>query len=182
MPGFFQRGLERCNEVMRQIADETDGIAQKHFAPVGEPPLPRARVERREELVLDVDAGAGEGVHEGALAGVGIADKGNDVLFAAAGDFALLALLHVGKAIAQVANALRDDAAVFFELGFAGAAQADAALVARQVGPHLAQAGQGVFELGELDLQARLVAAGARGEDVEDEFGAIQDLDSFADL
>ena len=36
--------------------------------------------------------------------------------------------------------------------------------------------GEGVFELGELDLDLGLVRGGAGGEDVEDEFGAVDDL------
>ena len=57
-------------------------------------PLPRARVERRKQLVLDVDAGAGQGVHQRALAGVGVADQRDGMLLAAAADLALLAGLH----------------------------------------------------------------------------------------
>ena len=71
-----------------------------------------------------------------------------------------------------------DEAAVLFELRLAGAAQADAALVARQVRPHLLQARQRVFELGQLDLQPGLRRAGPRGEDVEDQLAAVEDLDA----
>ena len=50
-------------------------------------------------------------------------------------------------------------------------------LDARQVGPHLPQARQGVFELGQLDLQPGLDGAGAGGEDVEDQLAAVEHLD-----
>ena len=42
--------------------------------------------------------------------------------------------------------------------------------------------GIGVLHLGEFDLQLGLVASGPGGEDVEDQLGAIQDLDAFPRL
>jgi hypothetical protein len=38
----------------------------------------RERVEGGKELIFGEDVGAGEGAHEGALAGVGVADEGDD--------------------------------------------------------------------------------------------------------
>src|SRR5574341_737638 len=66
-----------------------------------------------------------------------------------------------------------NDAAVGLELRFAGAAEPDAAADTRQVRPHAGQARQQVLELRQFDLQLRLVAARARGEDVENHLGAI---------
>ena len=40
----------------------------------------------------------------------------------------------------------------------------------------------GVLHLGELDLELGLVGLGAGGEDVEDQLGAVEDLDAFAAL
>jgi hypothetical protein len=42
------------------------------------------------------------------------------------------------------------------------------------VGPHSLQAGQQVLKLGQFDLHHRLTGASASSEDVENEFGAIQ--------
>ena len=50
-------------------------------------------------------------------------------------------------------------------------------LYARQVRPHAFEAGQGVFQLGQFDLQAGLDGAGPAGEDVEDQLAAVEDLD-----
>ena len=69
---------------------------------------------------------------------------------------------------------LADQAAVSFQLGFAGTAQADTALLPFQVGPAADQAGCQVLQLGQLDLQLALVALGALGEDVENQAGAVQ--------
>ena len=70
-----------------------------------------------------------------------------------------------------------DKPAVFFQLRFAGAAQADAAGIARQVGPHFPQPRQRVFQLGQLDLQAGLHRARPRGKDVEDQLAAVEHFD-----
>ena len=43
--------------------------------------------------------------------------------------------------------------------------------------PHLAQAGQGVFQLREFDLQTGLVRAGTGRKDVENQLAAIEDFD-----
>ena len=86
-------------------------------------------------------AGLGEGVEEGALAGVGVADQGDD----GHGDgLAALALLAADapdgfELLLDVVDAQIDLAAVGLELGFAGAPGADAAA---ELGHGLASAGQ----------------------------------------
>ena len=84
--------------MVRQFADEADRIAEQDAAPVLDVPLAGARVQRRKQFVLDVDAGAGQGVHQRALAGVGVADERDGMFLAAAGHFALLARLHFVRA------------------------------------------------------------------------------------
>ena len=75
----------------------------------------------------------------------------------------------------QQLDALADQPAVGLELGFAGAAQADAAFLPLEVGPAPDQAGGHVLQLGELDLQLAFGAARALGEDVEDQAHAVDD-------
>src|SRR5690349_12319943 len=98
--------------MVRQIADEADGVRQQDSAPVRQAPLPGARVERREELVLDIDRRAGELVHQRALAGVGVTDERDRVLLITALDLALLARLYVAEAFLEVADFQADEAAV----------------------------------------------------------------------
>ena len=69
-----------------------------------------------------------------------------------------------------------DVAAIGFELGFAGAARADAAAQPRQPAPDADQPRQQIFELRELDLQLAFARARAPGEDVEDQLRAIDHL------
>ncbi len=79
---------------------------------------------------------------------------------------------------------LRHEPAVDFQLLFAGAARADsgrsAAGNALEMAPHLRQARIGVLHLRQLDLKLRFGSVGARGEDIEDQFGTIEDLDPLA--
>src|SRR5207247_9625359 len=100
--------------------------------------------------------------HERAFAGVGVADQGDGVLFQPGADLAFLAGLDFAQPAAQVADAVVYEPAVLFELRFTGAAEADAAFVARQVGPHFSQPGQRVLELRQLALQTVFRRASAR--------------------
>src|SRR3546814_1169401 len=74
----------------------------------------------------------------------------------------------------KLLDALLQQPAVGFQLGFTRAAQADrAAALALQVGPAAHQARGHVAQLGQFDLQLALGAARALREDVEDQAGAI---------
>src|SRR5207249_10139638 len=64
-----------------------------------------------------------------------LADQRDGRHVAPRGDLALLARLDLPELGLQVLDPVRDEAAVLLELLLAGAPDADAALVARQVGP-----------------------------------------------
>ena len=70
-----------------------------------------------------------------------------------------------------------DDLAVGLNLGFARTTHSDAALLALQVGPHAGQSGQQVLVLGQFDLRSRIGSLGAGRKNIEDEVGAVHDLD-----
>ena len=92
-------------------------------------------------------------------------------MYAALRDFALRLArpLDLGQLFLQARDAVADDAAVELELRFADAARADAAGLPLEVRPCARQARQQVFELRQLDLRARLAAARAAGENVENQ-------------
>src|SRR5262249_35053093 len=136
LAGLLERRLERGDERMREVPDEADRVREEDVAAAPELPAPGPRVERGEELVLDEDARVGQGVHQGALAGVRVADERDGRDIPTAGDLALLPRLDAGELRLEVLNPVRDQPAVLFELLLAGASEADAAFVAREVGPH----------------------------------------------
>ena len=67
---------------------------------------------------------------------------------------------------------------VGLQLGLAGAAGADGALLALQVFPHARQPGQQISVLGQRHLEPALAGAGPLGEDVQDQGGAVHDRDA----
>ncbi len=180
--GLLERGPEGGDKIVGQIADEAHRIREHDREALAEVPVARARDERGEELVVGEGAPGGEGIEEGALAGVGVAHEADgEVLEVAPANLAALAGLDGFELAAQEHLAVLDEAPVGFELGFAGASGADAADAADaddafEVVPHGAETGVGVLELCEFDLEFGLVCGGSAGEDVEDEFGAVEDF------
>ena len=79
------------------------------------------------------------------------------------------------QAPAQRSDAVAREAPVGLDLRLAGSTRADATAESLEVAPQPAHAREVVFQLGELDLQLALGAAGVRGEDVEDHGRAIDD-------
>ena len=77
----------------------------------------------------------------------------------------------------EIANALIDQPAVLFQLRFAGAAQADAAVNSATGGSTSSETWQRVFELGQFDLQPGFHGAGPAGKDIQDQFAAVEHLD-----
>ncbi len=176
VPRLFERRAERGHQVVRQVADKPDRVAQQDFAPFRQLPAASSRVERGKQLVGDVDLGAGERVHQRALARIRVADDRDGHLLAAGRNGPLAAFLDFGETLLEFGNPPVDEPAVGFDLRFARTtAGADAALDALEVAPPPAQPIAEVLQLGQLDLQTGLVGAGPAGEDVENHLAAIDD-------
>ena len=75
----------------------------------------------------------------------------------------------------ELVDAAGDGAAVFLQLGFARAAGADAAALAREAETPAAQARQAVAQLGQFHLQATGGAGGPLGKNIEDQLAAVAD-------
>jgi len=176
---FLEGGLEGGDQLVREFFDEADRVGENDLLGVAGGHLAGGRIEGGEEGIGGGDVGAGEAVEEGRFAGVGVADKGDfEEVFAS---FALGGALFPEAVdfLFEVGDFLADLAPVDFELGFAGAlgADPDTAVLAAEVGPGAGQAGEHVFELGQFDLQFGGRSAGVEGENIEDEDGAVDDLD-----
>ncbi|MCW0462736.1 hypothetical protein NB717_003804 [Xanthomonas sacchari] len=170
-----QGRAERRHQFVRQVAHEADGIGQ-HRVAAGQRDAPHGRVQGREQLVGGVGFGAGQRVEQGRLAGVGVAHHRDPRQLAAHPRTAHLGVLHLDllQPLLQLLHTLLQQAAIGFQLGFAGAAQADrTTALALQVGPAAHQPGGHVPQLGQFDLQLAFVAARALGEDVQDQPGAV---------
>jgi hypothetical protein len=172
---LLQRCTERCDEVVGQLADEADGVGDQRLHAGLQLDDARGGIQRGEEPVLDEELRSRQRAQDGGLAGVGVADEGGGELVGAALPLRGAAPGHDLELLAQVADAAADEAAVRLELRLARATEADTAADPRQVRPHALQSWQHVLELRQLHLHLRLAAAGARGEDVEDQLGAVHD-------
>ena len=149
---FFQRGMERFHQLVGQFVDKAHRVHEQARAVFRQFHLAENRVERGEKLILHIGVRAGERVEQRGFARVGVAHQRHDgfaLLFAARATHGPL----TGKLLefsSEVFDAAANDAAVQFQLGFAGAAhaQARARTHARKRRAQPGQARQAVFEHG----------------------------------
>ncbi|OGR05026.1 MAG: hypothetical protein A3K23_04955 [Desulfobacca sp. RBG_16_58_9] len=83
---------------------------------------------------------------------------------------------YLRQVLLEPVQAVPEAPAVHLQLGFPGTPAADAAHEAGQGVPFTHQPGQQVLHLGHLHLELAFPAAGPLGEEVQDELGAVDDL------
>ena len=178
---LLERGLERLDQVRRQLADEADRVREQHLLRGVDAPAAGRGVERVEQAVVGRDVRPRQAVEQRGFAGVRVADEGHDRqgVFLAAAALRAADLAHVLEFLLQLLDLAADVAAVGLELRFAGAARADRRRAARgclphKVRPHARQARQQVLVLRQLHLQLALARLGALGKDVEDQARAVE--------
>src|SRR3989442_2392550 len=170
---FLEGRAERGNEVVRQLADEADGVGETKPVSVADIHLAGQGVERREQAILDEDVVARERAQDARLSSVGVAHERR--ARAGAPSLALVRAVvgYVVQPLFEDGDLAADGPAVGLKLGLARPAQPDATTDAGEVRPHAGEPGQEVLELRQLHLQLRLGRARARREDVEDDLGAV---------
>ena len=77
-----------CDELVRKIPDEADCIRDECRLAATQLPSPGLGVERGEQLVSHERVRAGQGVHQRALTGVGVANETDREIIATRPDFA----------------------------------------------------------------------------------------------
>ena len=178
---LLECGLERLDQMRRQLADEADRVREQHLLRGVDAPAAGGRVERIEQAVVGRDVRPRQAVEQGGLSGVRVADERDDGhgVFLAAAALGAADLAHVLKFLLQLLDLAVDVAAVGLELRLAGAARADRRRAARgrlahEVRPHTGQARQQVLVLRQLHLQLPLARPGALGKDVKDQARAVE--------
>ena len=135
LDGFLQGGPKCSHQLMRQVADEPHGIGEHRGLAGRQGQLPERRVQRGEQLIGRVDLAPGQSIEQRRLTRVGVTDEGDRRRRIATPG--LPAQLATGADLVQTAlkifDALRQQTPVGFQLGLAGATQADAALLALQM-------------------------------------------------
>ena len=172
---LLERGTKRLHQRGGQVADEADGVAEENAAARGQQQRADGGIERGEQPRVGEHAGLGEPVEKGGLSGVGVAgerERGQRNR-AAAAPVDGAAGAHALQIELDLLNAMGDAAPVGFELRFARPAGAYAAAQPRHLDAVPGEARQQVIELRQFDLEAAFARAGARGEDVEDQLGAV---------
>src|SRR5262249_33681832 len=154
---------------------EADRVAQDERRTPGAVHEAGCGIERLEETVGGGQVCARHPIEQRRLAGVRVADEGDDGQPRAAAALTLHAPVNadVLELTADLHDAAPDHAAVGFELRFAGTSRPDAAAEALEVSPLPDQARKQIGELGELDLELALGGARPLGEDVEDQRGTV---------
>jgi hypothetical protein len=183
---FLQRGPERLDQLVRQVADESDGVGEGEIAPGRRLGAADRRVERGEQGVLHQNPGSSERVQQAGLARVGV--PGDDHRRHLAAVTPRVLHLTAGREARDIPLQLADTGpqppTVGLQLGLAGTAGTDpasarhpaACLPGQRLAP-AAEPGQHVLQLGQLHLGLALAAAGVLGEDVQDQRGPVDDLD-----
>lgn len=177
---FLERGAEGLDQGSGKLTDEADGIAQQDLATAGENDVADGGIESGEHLRISQDASLGEAIEQGAFARVGITDEGDG---GEGNGLALFALdTASGADFIEIRfnglDAAGDLAPIGLELCFAGTAGADPSAQAGHSNAAAGEAGHKVVELSQFHLELAFAGAGARGKDIEDELGAVEDLNA----
>ncbi len=170
-----QRRAERGDQLVRKITHEADRVG-KNRAAARQRNASHGGIERGEQLICHVSLCTGQHVEQRRLAGIGVTDQCNPWQFAAHPRTTHLGALHLDlfQPLLQLFDALLQQAAVGFQLGFAGAAQADGATaLTLQMRPATHQPRGHVAQLRQFHLQLAFVAARTLREDVQDQPGAV---------
>ena len=124
---LLERGLERLDQVRRQLADEADRVREQHLLRGVDAPAAGRGVERVEQAVVGRDVRPRQAVEQCGFSGVRIADEGHDRqgVFLAAAALRAANLAHVLEFGLQLLDLAADVAAVGLKLRFARAARAD---------------------------------------------------------
>ncbi len=185
--GYLLEGrAERLDELVRQVAHETDGIGERVRLAVLRQVLAYGGVQRGEERVLDEGTCLRDAVEQRRLAGVrvpGNSDGWHGIAITVRA-LRLTSGLESEDLLAQPGHPGVDAAPVELDLRFtrttASHAVARAHLATGLAGHRLTpttKTREQVFELGEFHLGFALTALGMLAENIEDDGRAVDDLD-----
>ena len=178
MGGHAERALERFDQVVGELANESDGIAQDDVFAI-EVKLSRGAVECGEELVFNVDVGACQAVRERGLACVRVTDNADLENVRSLVCLLLTCIFNLLKLFLEFLDALTNHTAVCFELRLARPLGADAAIVlAAKVRPRTGETRHHVLQLRDFDHQAAFSGDGMFRENVQNKPRAVENLDS----
>ena len=174
---LIQGRFERFDKMMRELADETDGVGEQERQIV-DSDLADGSVERGEEFVLGKDVGFAHEVHERGFADVGISDECDTHHLAAVLALGSHLTVDALEVFAKQSDAVVDDSAVSLNLRLTRTAvgAATAALTVK-VRPHTCQSREHVLQMRHLNLCLGVGGLCALEENLQNKDGAIHDAD-----
>ena len=119
---FVQGGTKRAKQLLREIADEPDGIGHNHFPVPWKSKSPACRVQSLEYPVLRRDMAFRQHVEQRRFSGVGVPHQRKDRQSVTGTTRTALILMtcEVLKFALQMGDAIPDSASIRFQLRFAG--------------------------------------------------------------
>ena len=173
--GFIQGAFEAFHQLVGQFADEAHGITQQkgqvvhdHFANGG--------IKGGKQLVFREHLRLGQPVHQGGLAGIGVAHQSHPHQGAAVASLCGHLSVDGREVLFECTDSVANDPPVGLDFFFSWTLHADATFLLLKVGPHVGQPWQEVLVLGQFYLRFGMRSSGALGKDVEDQVGPVQDL------
>ena len=183
---LFQGGAERLHQLGRQRAHETHRVREGVADTVRGLSLTDGRVQRRKQGVLHKHAGIGQTVQQGGLTRIRVASDSHrrHTVTATVQTLRLTRRRHRSDLTLKLRHASAQAAAVHLNLGFTGTTRTDtltgcgtATRLTGQGRTPTTQTRQHVLQLSQLNLCLTLAGLSVLSENVENQGGAVNDLD-----
>ena len=173
---LVEGALEAFDQVVGQLANESDRVGKQHLPVGAQLNMPRGGVERGEETVFGKHVGIGQYIHQGGLARVRIPDQRD-----AGKPCAPLALdgalpVDLFQPLLEDGDPVPDEPAVSLDLRFSRSLRADAALLAGKVRPVPRKARPEIIELRQFDLGLRGRRASPCSKNIQNQPRAVEQL------
>src|SRR5215208_3057015 len=143
---FLESRAKRGHQIVRKFPDKANGVGEKHARVFREMNVPRERIERREQSVLDENRfRAGKRFENRRFTGVRVAYQRCAELSLSCCPSNLSRLLNVCEPLLQETNAMIDETPVCLQLSLAGTSHSNTAPEFLEVSPHPHEARQHVL-------------------------------------
>src|SRR6202022_2544694 len=151
---LLKSGAEGGDELWRELLDESDGVGEQDTPPIGHDRGAGGWIKGGKDLVGLEDPGTGDGVHQRALAGIGVADHRHHRHLGSPARLAVKAprLSQLGDVAAQLADTPADAPPGDLQLLLARPAGADSTTEAGKLAT-TGEPGEEGAQLSCLDLQ-----------------------------
>jgi len=175
---FLQRGPEGVTQFLGEVLDKAHRVRDDSFRVPGKTETGALWVQRREEVVFSMDVTLRQCIKQGRFTRVRIPYDGYDgeSPFSSPAAARLTMFPERVQFTLETADPVADAAAIDFQLRFTGTAAADAAGEAGHGRVFRDESGQEILELSKLHLQFSRPGMGPLCEDIQNELGAVDDL------